>query len=292
MRKKDIGEYCIGLDIGTNSVGWAVIDEDYKLLRLCGKDGWGALLMDNAETAAGRRLARSARRRSERRKERIRLLRELFAPLIAPVDEKFFVRLDESSLHTGTGEFFRENRYNIFDGEYTDKDYFRGKDTRTVYHLRKMLMETDKPADIRLVYLAVHHIVKYRGHFLLDGKAVDVSGNMLSGALDELFELLEGDIYGRDLRYSSLKEQLVAALQDKRLSRAAKRERAVTVFLGYLPRTSAMSVTTKSTAATAAPAALMRVRERSKRSPFTQLIMPPMASACAREYHSWMSGLK
>lgn len=230
MRKKDIGEYCIGLDIGTNSVGWAVIDEDYKLLRLCGKDGWGALLMDNAETAAGRRLARSARRRSERRKERIRLLRELFAPLIAPVDEKFFVRLDESSLHTGAGEFFRENRYNIFDGEYTDKDYFRGKDTRTVYHLRKMLTETDKPADIRLVYLAVHHIVKYRGHFLLDGKAVDVSGNMLSGALDELFELLEGDIYGRDLRYSSLKEQLVAVLQDKRLSRAAKRERAADMF--------------------------------------------------------------
>ena len=200
MRKKEFPDYCLGLDIGTNSVGWAAIDDGYELLKLCGKDAWGALLIDNAESAAGRRLARSARRRLERRRERIRLLRELFAPLIAPVDEKFFVRLDESSLHVGEGEFFRKNRYNIFDGEFTDKDYFRGKDTRTVYHLRRKLMESDEKADIRLVYLAVHHIVKYRGHFLLDGKAVDVGGNMLSGALDELFDLLEGDTYGKDMR--------------------------------------------------------------------------------------------
>lgn len=230
MRKKEFPDYCLGLDIGTNSVGWAAIDDGYELLKLCGKDAWGALLIDNAESAAGRRLARSARRRLERRRERIRLLRELFAPLIAPVDEKFFVRLDESSLHVGEGEFFRENRYNIFDGEFTDKDYFRGKDTRTVYHLRRKLMESDEKVDIRLVYLAVHHIVKYRGHFLLDGKAVDVGGNMLSGALDELFDLLEGDTYGKDMRYSSVKDKLLGILQDKRSSRARKREGSAGLF--------------------------------------------------------------
>ena len=230
MSKKSVPDYCLGFDIGTNSVGWAAIDGDYNLLNLCGKDAWGALLVDNAESAAGRRLARSARRRLERRRERIRLLRELFAPLIAPVDEKFFVRLDESSLHVGEGEFFRKNRYNIFDGDYTDRDYFRGKDTRTVYHLRKKLMESDEKADIRLVYLAVHHIVKYRGHFLLEGKAVDVGGSMLSGALDELFGLLEGEIYGKDMRSSLVKDALAAVFQDKRLSRARKREAAAELF--------------------------------------------------------------
>ena len=230
MSKKSVPDYCLGFDIGTNSVGWAAIDGDYNLLNLCGKDAWGALLVDNAESAAGRRLARSARRRLERRRERIRLLRELFAPLIAPVDEKFFVRLDESSLHVGEGEFFRKNRYNIFDGDYTDRDYFRGKDTRTVYHLRKKLMESDEKADIRLVYLAVHHIVKYRGHFLLEGKAVDVGGSMLLGALDELFGLLEGEIYGKDMRSSLVKDALAAVFQDKRLSRARKREAAAELF--------------------------------------------------------------
>lgn len=210
MSKKDFPDYVIGLDLGTNSVGWSVIDGDYNLLKVNGKDAWGALLIENAESAQGRRLARCARRRLARRKERIKLLRELFAPLICPVDENFFVRLDESSLHIGEGEFFRKNRYNIFDGEYTDKDYF--KEAPTIYHLRKKLMETDEKADIRLVYLAIHHIVKYRGHFLLEGSAVDTGSNMLSEALSEFFELAEGDNYEKDTRYESVASDVLAVL--------------------------------------------------------------------------------
>lgn len=34
--KKVFGEYYLGLDIGTNSVGWAVTDLDYNLLRFNG----------------------------------------------------------------------------------------------------------------------------------------------------------------------------------------------------------------------------------------------------------------
>ena len=34
----DNRDYYIGLDIGTSSVGWAVTDENYKLLRAKGKD--------------------------------------------------------------------------------------------------------------------------------------------------------------------------------------------------------------------------------------------------------------
>lgn len=58
--------------------------------------------------------------------------------------------------------------YALFvDDEYTDKDYH--KQFPTIYHLRKTLMETEEIPDIRLVYLALHHIMKHRGHFLLSG---------------------------------------------------------------------------------------------------------------------------
>lgn len=35
--------YYVGLDIGTDSVGWAVTDPEYKLLRVKGKDMWGGV---------------------------------------------------------------------------------------------------------------------------------------------------------------------------------------------------------------------------------------------------------
>lgn len=42
---KRILDYYIGLDIGTNSVGWAATDTDYNLLRAKGKDMWGVRLL-------------------------------------------------------------------------------------------------------------------------------------------------------------------------------------------------------------------------------------------------------
>ena len=33
--------YYLGLDMGTNSVGWAVTDQQYNLLKAKGKDLWG-----------------------------------------------------------------------------------------------------------------------------------------------------------------------------------------------------------------------------------------------------------
>lgn len=154
---KKIQDYCVGLDIGTNSVGWAAIDGEYNLLRLKNKDAWGAFLFEPAQTAKNTRIFRGQRRRYERRKERIRLLQELLYLMVAAKDEGFFARLKESSLRMGEGDYFRLNRYNLFDGEYTDRDYFRGKNTRTIYHLRKYLMTTEDKADERLIYLAIHH---------------------------------------------------------------------------------------------------------------------------------------
>lgn len=48
--------YYLGLDLGTGSLGWAVTDENYQILRRHGKDLWGVRLFDNAKTAEERRI--------------------------------------------------------------------------------------------------------------------------------------------------------------------------------------------------------------------------------------------
>ena len=54
--------YYLGLDMGTSSVGWAVTDNEYHLLRKKGKDMWGIREFEPAETAAERRSHRIARK--------------------------------------------------------------------------------------------------------------------------------------------------------------------------------------------------------------------------------------
>ena len=92
-------EYYLGLDIGTNSLGWAVTDTDYNVIKKNGKALWGVRLFTEAETAAERRTFRTSRRRVQRRRQRIKLLQELFAPEIAKVDMGFFQRMSESRLY-------------------------------------------------------------------------------------------------------------------------------------------------------------------------------------------------
>lgn len=100
-------KYSIGLDIGTNSVGWAVITDDYKVpskssrfweiqTATVSKNLIGALLFDSGETAEATRLKRTARRRYTRRKNRICYLQEIFSNEMAKVDDSFFHRLEES----------------------------------------------------------------------------------------------------------------------------------------------------------------------------------------------------
>ena len=77
--------YYIGLDVGTNSVGWAVTDPEYNVLRFKGNSMWGARLFEEAKPAADRRAARIARRRLERRKQRLLYLEEFFSAEIREV---------------------------------------------------------------------------------------------------------------------------------------------------------------------------------------------------------------
>ena len=92
------GNYIIGFDQGTNSLGYAVIDRNCKVIRKSGKRMWGSILFEEGRPAAKTRVQRSARRRYERRKERIRLLRMLTEKSVLSVDPSFFKRLDDSFL--------------------------------------------------------------------------------------------------------------------------------------------------------------------------------------------------
>ncbi len=167
--KKEFGEYYLGLDIGTDSVGWAVTDTEYALQKFNGKAMWGIRLFEEATPAAERRLHRSARRREQRRKNRIDLLQELFSEEICKVDPGFYLRLKESKFYQ---EDKSENQANTLfnDHLYSDKEYHT--EFPTIHHLRKALIENKKDYDIRLVYLALHNILKNRGHFLFEGRNI------------------------------------------------------------------------------------------------------------------------
>lgn len=173
--------YYLGLDIGTNSLGWAVTDPEYNILEYRRKAMWGIHLFDEGKTAADRRMHRCARRRLNRRKQRVTLLRELFSEEICKVDPSFFDRLDSSGLLLE--DRVEKQKNSLFnDPNFTDEDYHHRYPT--IYHLRKDLMEAQGRPDIRLVYLACHHIVKYRGHFLF--------GEVGSSQLPEFSDVIEG----------------------------------------------------------------------------------------------------
>ncbi len=159
MEQKD---YFIGIDAGTSSVGWAVTDPAYHVIKKHGTALWGVRLFEEAATAEKRRMARSARRNRDRKVFRLKLLRELFAEEISKVDPAFYLRLDESKYW----EKKVDTKYCLFsDPQFNDRDYHR--QYPTIYHLRDELMKSDAPHDVRLVYLAVSHLIKHRGHFFL-----------------------------------------------------------------------------------------------------------------------------
>ena len=162
----------IGLDVGTDSVGWAATDENFQLRRLKGKTAWGARLFSEASDAKGRRQFRTSGRRLARRRERINILNTLFDPLIKEKDPTFFLRLDNSMLQNDDpikpAEAIAECP--LFINKKDEKEYY--KKYPTIWHLRKALIEDNDDAysDTRLIYLAIHHIIKYRGNFLTEGE--------------------------------------------------------------------------------------------------------------------------
>ena len=225
--------YSIGLDIGTNSVGWAVITDDYKVpskkMKVLGntdkhfikKNLIGALLFDEGTTAEDRRLKRTARRRYTRRKNRLRYLQEIFSQEISKVDSSFFHRLDDSFL---VPEDKRGSKYPIFATLEEEKEYH--KNFPTIYHLRKYLADSKEKADLRLIYLALAHMIKYRGHFLYED-TFDIKNNDIQKIFNEFISIYDNTFEGKSL--SGQNAQVEAIFTDK-ISKSTKRERVLKLF--------------------------------------------------------------
>lgn len=164
MKNAQNKNYYLSLDIGTDSVGYAATDENYNLLKFHGEPVWGATVFDAASLNTDRRTFRTARRRLDRRQQRIDLLQQLFAKEIGKTDPRFFIRLEESTLYP-EDKSDPKDKFTLFnENGFTDKEYH--DKYPTIHHLIDDLMKSNKPHDVRLVYLACAWLVAHRGHFL------------------------------------------------------------------------------------------------------------------------------
>lgn len=208
--KKD---YIIGIDIGNTSVGWAVIyKNNFKLVKKGNKNLWGVRLFEEAETASKRRMHRSVRRRLQRRKTRIKYLQKEFYNDIFKVDNTFFTKLKESAYNKNDDinksiKFTKED-YKLI------SDYY--KKYPTIYHLRHDLANTKDYRDIRLIYLAIHHIIKYRGNFNTVGNFSVDKMNIsfqIETCLSSIYDLLDIDSFNKDkidsIDYTSLEKAIL-----------------------------------------------------------------------------------
>ena len=212
-------KYYIGIDMGTDSVGWAVTDEEYCLLKARGNELWGSYLFDEGEGAQDRRAFRTSRRRTARTRQRLLLLQSLLSEEISKVDPLFFIRLNNSSL------FFKDKDGRLTTSDalfadigFTDKHYHVLYPT--IYHLRAALLNSEVK-DIRLLYLALHHILKNRGHFLFEAQSFEVGNSELvrKKFYDVNAVLVDLELPSLDL------DQLDEVLSWLRQNRGSKRER-------------------------------------------------------------------
>lgn len=153
--------YYLGLNIGTSSIGWTVMDENYHLLRKKGKTTMGTYLFREGKSAEDRRMQRGSRRKTSRRKWRLSFVNQLFKQEIDKVDPDFFARLKDSNISPLDQNKKYLNQPLLMKNEKNVYQQYP-----TIYHLREALMSENRKFDIRLVYLAIHHIQKYRGNFL------------------------------------------------------------------------------------------------------------------------------
>ena len=235
--------YYLGLDLGSNSVGWVATDENYNFLRLKGKTAWGARIFSEAKDCKERRTYRSNKRRLARRKYRLVLLKQLFAEEMTKVDKTFFLRLANST-------YWEEDKAKDSDGNEIGKNLiFKTHDEEkqyytkypTIWHLRKALIENDEDAlsNLRYVYLAIHHIIKYRGNFLTEGEFKNEAPTpSIIDEINQTLSLLEENnenttIYIKPESYKKLLE----ILTDNNLTKNQKKGNIDKLFIPKKERT-------------------------------------------------------
>lgn len=203
--------YYLGLDIGTDSVGYAVTNTEYSLLKYRGEPMWGVMTFEEGQNAAERRGYRTARRRLDRRKQREILLQSFFVEEICKIDPHFFIRRKESFL-------FPEDKsqgVQLFcGGNVTDEEYRRRYPT--IHHLILELMKGTAPQDVRLVYMACSWLIAHRGHFLFDMDAGQVDKLLdFSKIYNEFIAYLNGIEYPLPWPESVQPEQVLQIMQRK-----------------------------------------------------------------------------
>ena len=231
MNLRKVGNYNIGLDIGTGSVGWAVTDENGELCHFKSKPTWGSRIFPNAQEASEARTHRGQRRRYDRRRQRLDLLQQLFLPEMAKVDSDFFIRLNQSRLlKEDRAEGHADYRWPLFNGsDFTEVDYY--KKFPTIYHLRVHLMESDEKEDLRLIYLALHNIVKARGNFLHQENArLSARNANMKDSIDRFSDAFEAWCETFEIQAACDRDELCDLFEDQSLSRRDKQQQAQKLF--------------------------------------------------------------
>ncbi len=185
-------KYYAGLNMGTASTGLAVTDELYNLIRTHGKDFWNVNAFEEALPQEDRRGFRLGVRNLQRTRHMINYLRDQFTDELSKKDLNFLARLEESSYYAEEKKV--DGKYSLFnDSNYTDQDFFN--EFPTIYHLRDYLIKSDNKEDIRLIFLAIKHILGHRGHFLNENLNVEALSDLHTAFYDlnENFRTVTGE---------------------------------------------------------------------------------------------------
>ena len=87
-------------------------------------------------------------------------------------------------------------------------------------------METPETPDIRLVYLALLHMMKHRGHFLLSGNIDEIKE--FKTTFTQFLEVVKDEELGFDREFDQeTYQQSEKILKDRELTRSAKKTRMV-----------------------------------------------------------------
>ena len=214
--------YYLGLDMGTSSVGWAVTDDNYNLLKVKGKDLWGIREFEEAKVSSERRIHRTNRRRHQRELVRIGLLKYYFHDEIMKVDPYFYQRLENSKYHLEDKDEQVKTANGIFnDEDYDDKTYY--KEYPTIFHLRSELIHNETEHDVRLVFLALLNMFKHRGHFLNAGLSTEENTRKMLDVYNEFATTVQ-ETLGMAFPEINSAKQIEDILGSREFSRTKKAE--------------------------------------------------------------------
>ena len=218
-------DYYVGLDMGTGSLGVAVTDPQYHLLKVKGKDFWFVREYETAHPQLERRTHRISKRRLQRHQVRIGLIRSYFADDVLEHDPLFYIRQDNSKYYREDKDSRLLTKDSLFaEPNYGDKEYY--KEYPTVFHLRQALLKDEISSEerySRLLYLAIINMFEYRGHFLLNTDSGDVNFEMVKDAGETVMNYLYDSMEESTAKISYT--EVIEILADKGISRSTKKDK-------------------------------------------------------------------